>query len=83
MAHLVKLHKLDKKHDGHNAYEPVVYNLDTIVSMEVSVKGTHTVLFHRWSNEGELVKETLDEIIELAKNPNCGDISGNAEVLHG
>lgn len=67
MAHLIKLHRINKAHDGHNDYDPVIYNLDTIVSMEVSPKGQHTVLITRWAPAGEMVKESLDEILQLSK----------------
>lgn len=67
MAHLIKLHRLDKTHEGGNAYDPVLYNLDTIVSMEASPKGTHTILSTRWNPDGEMVRESLDKILELSK----------------
>lgn len=67
MAHLIKLHRLDKTHEGGNAYGPVLYNLDTIVSMEPSPTKKHTILSTRWNPSGEMVKESLDEILELSK----------------
>jgi hypothetical protein len=67
MAHLIKLHRLDKAHDGHNDYDTVLYNLDTIVSMEKSPKGKHTILSTRWNPAGDMVKESLEEILLLSK----------------
>lgn len=79
MAHLVKLHRMDKQHDGNNTYDPVLYNLDTIVSMEISPTGTHTILSTRWNPVGDMVKETLDEILTLSRS----NTEYNVDLLKG
>ena len=69
MAHFVKLNQLDLSHDNSRNYTPVLFNLDTIVSVEPSPSGKHSVINTRWNNNsGTRVRETLDEILALSKN---------------
>ena len=68
MAHFVKLNQLDLLHDNSRNYIPVLFNLDTVVSIEPSPSGKHSVINTRWTNNtGIRVKETLDEILALSK----------------
>lgn len=77
MAHFVKLNQLDPFHDNSRNYTPVLFNLDTIVSIEPSPSGKHSVINTRWtSNTGVRVKETLDEILALSKNCSKNVING-------
>jgi len=77
MAHFVKLNQLDLSHDNSRNYTPVLFNLDTIVSVEPSPSGKHSVINTRWNNNsGTRVKETLDEILELSKNSTNNLING-------
>lgn len=72
MAHFIKLNLLDIDHSNNNQYIPVLFNLDTIISIEPSSpnkKKTHSIIQTRWSNNIK-VKESLDEILELSKK-NC------------
>ena len=57
MAHLIKL-------TDYQTEETVLYNLDTVVSIE-TVKDT-TVITTRWGRNQ--VKESLDYILETSKN---------------
>jgi hypothetical protein len=59
MAHLIKL-------TDYQTNETVLYNLDTVVSIE-SVKDA-TVITTRWGRNQ--VKESLDYILETSKNNN-------------
>jgi len=69
MAHFVKLNQLDLAHDNGKSYVPILFNLDTIVSIEPSPSGKHSIITTRWStNAGIRVKETLDEILALSKD---------------
>lgn len=75
MAHFVKLHSLDLTHENDRNYIPILFNLDTIVSIEPSVSGKHSIITTRWAtNNGIRVKETLDEILELSKGFNKKDL---------
>mgnify|MGYP006282107677 FL=1 len=65
MAHLIKLHQLDLTHDNKRNYIPVLFNLDTVVSIEPGNK-IHSVIYTRWNSNGVRVRETLDEILELS-----------------
>lgn len=77
MAHFVKLNQLDLTHDNSRNYTPVLFNLDTVVSIEPSPSGKHSVINTRWSNgTGIRVKETLDEILNLSKNCTKNVING-------
>ena len=77
MAHFVKLNQLDLSHDNSRNYTPVLFNLDTIVSIEPSPSGKHSVINTRWTNNtGIRVKETLDEILVLSKNSSKSVING-------
>jgi len=77
MAHFVKLNQLDLLHDNSRNYIPVLFNLDTVVSIEPSPSGKHSVINTRWTNNtGIRVKETLDEILALSKNCSKSVING-------
>lgn len=77
MAHFVKLNQLDLLHDNSRNYIPVLFNLDTVVSIEPSPSGKHSVINTRWSNNtGIRVKETLDEILALSKSCSKSVING-------
>ena len=77
MDHFVKLNQLDLSHDNSRNYTPVLFNLDTIVSIEPSPSGKHSVINTRWTNNtGIRVKETLDEILVLSKNSSKSVING-------
>jgi len=77
MAHFVKLNQLNLSHDNSRNYTPVLFNLDTIVSIEPSPSGNHSVINTRWTNNtGIRVKETLDEILILSKNCTKSVING-------
>ena len=67
MAHFVKLHQLDLHHDNSMAYTPILFNLDTVVSIESSPSKKHSIIITRWNNNGIRVKETLDDIYKLAR----------------
>ena len=77
MAHFVKLNQLDLTHDNGRNYTPVLFNLDTVISIEPSVSGKHSVINTRWTNNtGIRVKETLDEILSLSKDCKKNVING-------
>jgi hypothetical protein len=68
MAHFVKLNQIDTEHDNSLTYIPILFNLDTIISIEPSCGGKHSRITTRWtSGAGIRVKETLEEILELSK----------------
>lgn len=67
MAHFVKLHQLDLHHDNSMAYTPILFNMDTVVSIEPSPSKKHSIIITRWNNNGIRVKETLDDIYKLAR----------------
>lgn len=72
MAHFIKLHQLDVTHENEKTYNPILFNLDTVVTIEPSVSGKHSVITTRWSSaHGIKVRETLDEILELSRE--CKD----------
>ncbi len=66
MAHFIKLHQRDVQHDNSMAYTPILFNMDTVVSIEPSPSKKHSIIITRWNNNGIRVKETLDEIYKLA-----------------
>jgi len=66
MAHFIKLHQLDLHHDNSMAYTAILFNMDTVVSIEPSPSKKHSIITTRWNNNGIRVKETLDEIYKLA-----------------
>lgn len=69
MAHFIRLHQLDLTHENEKTYTPILFNLDTVVSIEPSVSGKHSVITTRWSaTTGVKVKETLEEILELSRD---------------
>jgi len=71
MAHFVKLHQLDLNHDNGKTYQPIIFNLDTVVSIEPSPSGKHSIITTRWtSTAGVRVKETLDDILSLSRDCN-------------
>lgn len=77
MAHFVKLSQLDPDHDNSRNYTPVLINLDTVVSIEPSPSGKHSIISNRWNNGPVIrVKETLDEILTLSKNCTKSVING-------
>ncbi len=53
-------------HDNSMAYTPILFNMDTVVSIEPSPSKKHSIIITRWNNNGIRVKETLDEIYKLA-----------------
>jgi hypothetical protein len=67
MAHFVKLHQLDLHHDNSMNYTPILFNLDTVVSIEHSPSKKHSIIITRWNNNGIRVKETLDDIYKLSR----------------
>ena len=70
MAHFVKLHQLDLNHDTTKNYLPILFNLDTVVSIEPSPSGKHSIITTRWTttNNGIRVRETLDDILALSRD---------------
>jgi hypothetical protein len=68
MAHFVKLHQLDMHHDNSMEYIPMLFNLDTVVSIETSISKKHSIIVTRWNTNGIRVKESLDEIYRLANS---------------
>lgn len=71
MAHFVKLHQLDLSHDNGRNYLPILFNLDTVVSIEPSPSGKHSIITTRWTSQaGIRVKETLDDILALSRDCN-------------
>jgi len=77
MAHLIKLNQLDLTHDNNRNYTPVLFNLDTVVSIEPSK--IHSIIYTRWNSNGIRVKESLDDILRLSKSCS-GD---NKAVING
>lgn len=72
MAHLIRLHQLTYDGDANKIYTPILFNLDTMVSVEPSPSGIHSMITTRWNSNGIRVKETLDEILKLSQ-PCCND----------
>ena len=67
MAHLIKLHVADIEHNSSIKYKPALFNLDTVIQIEPDLSNVnHSIILTRWSNEGIIVKESLDEILELS-----------------
>lgn len=71
MAHFIRLHQLDLTHENTSNYIPILFNLDTVVTIEPSISGKHSIITTRWStNSGIKVKESLEEILALSKDCN-------------
>jgi hypothetical protein len=67
MAHFIKLHLVDLNHDNSSNYVPVLFNLDTVISIEPAMNGKHSSIVTRWTNNGGIaVRESLDEILKLS-----------------
>lgn len=67
MAHLVKLNQADFTHNNSIEYLPVLFNLDTVISIEPYGKN-HSVIYTTRNNVGVRVKESLEDILKLSKN---------------
>jgi hypothetical protein len=67
MAHFIMLKQLDLTHDNGKSYQPVLFNLDTVISIEPSVSKIHSVIYTKNNSNGIRVKETLEEILKLSK----------------
>ena len=65
MAHLIPLRALDVKHDNGKSYDTVLFNLDSVTSIEKSY--VHSIVYTQNNPRGIRVMESLDEILELAK----------------
>lgn len=48
-------------------YTAILFNLDTVVSIEPSPSKKHSIIITRWNNNGIRVKETLDDIYKLSR----------------
>ena len=68
MAHFIKLHMLDMTHDNQKSYVPILFNLDTVVSIEPSPSGTHSMVLTHGSVQPIKIRESLDEILTLSKS---------------
>jgi hypothetical protein len=66
MAHFIKLNQIDPEHDSSVTYTPILFNLDTVISIEPSHAGKHSRITTRWtSGPGIRVQESLEEIQKL------------------
>jgi|APGre2960657505_1045072.scaffolds.fasta_scaffold88683_2 hypothetical protein len=67
MAHFIEVHQLTLDHMGNNCYTPILFNLDTIISIESSTNCKHSIITTRWTNNNNIrIKETLSEILILS-----------------
>ena len=67
MAHFVKLHQLDLHHDNSMNYTSILFNLDTVVSIEPSPSKKHSIIITHCNKNGIRVTETLDDIYKLSR----------------
>ena len=82
MAHIVTLNQLSYDGDNNKIYIQVLFNLDTVVSIEPSPSGKHSIIITRWNNNGVRVRETLDEILKLT-HPCCHGDNNKTNQLNG